>query len=850
MRRVALPLSLCLSVAVVGGCFEVDPPPPPPRQPGGVIAGRVLVGGVGGSSATDVDAVVRLRREVSDARASSRVEAGVGGSPDRRAGGSAIDVRGPARDESLPEAVAGEAVAGEAVVFFERGAYDGGTLDVALASMLDAAGIAKVRAVVSSCAGQMFCKVVLVDDDGFLDDDATAEVIDRLNKVKAARVNVVARNVVHHGFRVPNDPLFGLQWHHEQIKLPPAWDLSIGNPELVVAVVDSGIVHGNPDLRDSIARDPRNFNQFVGMDFVSVEFSGDGDGPDLDAEDPGDDLRGPGRGSFHGTHTAGIVGASTDNSVGIAGVIWDVQIVPVRVLGMGLAGTLTDILTGLLWAVGDRDTGMPLNQRPAKVVNMSLGADTDPTSQQGWAQVVNAILDDPQNLYPQKPILVVAAGNDGKNAGLVTPANIDRLITVGATRADGVRADYSNFGDKIDLMAPGGQLQQDLNNDQQPDGVLSTLGNDIEFEQGTSMAAPHVTGVAGLIAAAKPAITHDQVHALVRDTADRRFQCNEGCGNGLLDAVRALIVAGVQVVPAPRLAIDTQTVVFGTGIGRRDVRVINLGSVAGGFTITLEGAQAAQFSVTPTTGTVPPTGNVGLTITLDRGALQAGSANLRIDGTGDAAGQRVVAVLTWNDRPAAPLADLDTVEVSAYRRAVDGGLEHVATTETTRAAGFAYELTGLPAGDFEVRAVGDDNGDGVFDAQFESIGAWPSSDSPRPVVVPDDARVEDIDVAISPRFVITVDKGVGAPCSDQSSITDCSGIDFDPAPACIAAFPGGYCSRLCDDGQCGAFARCDTLTCGNGENCNVCLQKCANSSQCRSGYVCEQQVCVPPAFFD
>ncbi|MBM4279842.1 MAG: hypothetical protein FJ137_03535 [Deltaproteobacteria bacterium] len=837
MRRVAL-ISLLTASFAGAGCFDVKPPPDPPPVPAGSISGRILVGDADGDAAQDPAAVAALRRELAAALNDVASPSSSGG------GAPPLDVRGRGpKDRPRPAAVAGEAA-----VFFDRGRFDATTLATTLVAMLQQADLAKVKVDVAACAGRMFCRVRLLGDDGFLDESTTDDVVDRLNGVKAPGVRVVARNVIHHGFRVPNDPLFGLQWHYQQARLPPAWDLTIGNANLVVAVVASGIRHGNPDLGDSIARDPENFNQFVEMDFVSVEFSGDGDGLDLDAEDPGDDLRGPGQGSFHGTHTAGTVGAETDNNVGIAGVLWDVQIVPVRVLGMGLQGSLTDILTGLLWAVGDPDTGAPRNKRPAKVVNMSLGADTDPTSQQGWEQIINAILDNNQNLYPQRPILVVAAGNDGKDAGLVTPANIDRLITVGATRLDGVRADYSNFGAKIDVMAPGGQVQQDLNSDNQPDGVLSTLGNNVEFEQGTSMAAPHVTGIAGLVVSAKPELTHDQVHQLLRDTADRRFQCNEGCGNGIIDAVQALLVSGVQVEPTPRLTVDTQTVVFETGIARRDIRVLNLGSAAGGFTVSLDGAQAAHFSVTPTTGTAPPTGNVELVVRLDRGTLRAGSANLIIDGTGDAANQRVLAVLSWNDAQPALLAELERVQVATFRRGADGALEPMGTTEAARADGFAYTLTGLPAGDYEVRAVGDNNADGVFDAQFESVGAWPVSDGPRPVALEQDATVTGIDFAIAPRFVVTVDNGVGAPCAASTSDGDCAGIDFAPDPACIDAFPGGYCSRLCDDGECGPFARCDTLTCGNGEPCNVCLQRCVDSAQCRSGYVCVLQTCVPPGF--
>jgi serine protease len=825
--------------AVAVGCFDVKPPPTPPPEPAGVIAGRIDIGDGVGAYAQDRAAVERVRRELTEARRAGRP------ADDTRAPPIPVTGRGAHDDQPHPEALPGEAA-----IFFDRGRYDRETLGMALGAMLAEAGLDKLRGHVVQCVGRRFCRVQLLDDDGLIDEPRTWDAVARLAKVKADGVRVVAPNSIHRGFRVPNDPLFALQWHHEQIKLPPAWDLTIGSPDLVVAVVDSGVVHGNADLRDSIARDPQNANQFVEMDFVSVEFSGDGDGPDLDAEDPGDNAFGsdPGEDSYHGTHVSGIIAAETDNASGVAGVLWDVQLVPVRVLGLGLAGSLTDILTGLLWAIGDQDTGMPPNRRPAKVVNMSLGADTDEGTQQAWQQIVNAVLDDPERLYPQKPILVVAAGNDGKSADIVAPANIDRLITVGASRTDGLRADYSNFGSKIDFLAPGGQLSVDLNNDDNPDGVLSTWDDDVKFEQGTSMSAPHATGVAGLVASVKSALTHDQVHQLLRDTADQRFVCNEGCGVGLLDAVKALIVAGVEVEPTPRLAVDAQNVVFNTGIGRREVRVLNLGSVAASFTLRIEGPQADLFSVTPTTGTVGATGSADVVVTLDRQGSQAGAATLLVTGAGPAAGQEVFAALSFNDQPPRRLVELDVVEVGAFRRLAGGGLEPVASARATRADDFAYEITGLPAGSYEVRAVGDDNNDGIFDSQFESVGAFPLTDSPQPVDVDEDERVEDIDFGISPRFVITVDDGIGAPCADASSDTDCAGIDFAPGASCITAFPGGYCSRLCDDGLCGPFGRCETLVCGAGEPCDVCLQTCVNTSQCRDGYACEFAACVPPGF--
>ncbi|MDP2345275.1 MAG: S8 family serine peptidase [Deltaproteobacteria bacterium] len=836
MRRVVVGLG-CLVLVAGLGCFEVDPPDEPEGDANGVIAGTILVGQASGASARDPSKVKAARVDVAAASAPAAA----------RAPALHVSAR---LDDPKPEI---EFINGQAIVFSERGRFDQVTIARALQRMRVAAGVDdKIEFRVATCTGKgMLCKIELIDNDGYVDADRTTDVVAALHKARLPGIKNVVRNVIHTGMRVPNDPFTNLQWHYDAIKLPPAWDITIGSPDLVVAVVDSGVFHGNPDLREKLARDPNNANQFVEMDFVDASISLDGDGLDLDAEDPGDNLFGTDaeEDSFHGTHVAGTIGAETDNRRGVAGILWEAQIVPVRVLGQALSGDFFAILDGLLWAVGDPESDAPPNQRPAKIVNLSLGGPAGADTNEVWEGVITFILDDPENLFGD-PVLICAAGNDGLDARSVVPANIPRMITVGATRFDGLRADYSNFGSAVDVMAPGGQFGQDQNNDGNEDAIMSTWEGDVKLEQGTSMAAPHVSGVAGLLAAAKPNLTHDLIHDLLKNTANQQLRCNEGCGNGLVDAVQALLIAEVELDPAPRLALDRERLVFPTGITSLELRVLNLGNVAAPFTVEFGDGDAALFTVTPTSGTVASAGNVIVEIGLDRGAAVEGAVELKFVSTGETPVREIIAVVLFQDNPLRPTRNLDTVEVAAFSRDDGGDLVQAGKTLATRSAGFAYEITGLKAGIYEIYAVGDDNQDLIFDSQVESFGAFPLADGIKPVVLEaNDSRVDGIDFVVALQSSFSLDNGVGAPCTDASSAVDCAGMDFAPDAACIDTFFEGYCSRVCgEDNECGANGICDVLDC-DGTPCALCLQRCVSDSQCRDGYECDRfGTCTPAGF--
>jgi serine protease len=365
---------------------------------------------------------------------------------------------------------------------------------------------------------------------------------------------------------VPNDTHYTNQWHYFEftggLSLPLAWDMATGQG-IVTAVLDTGY-RPHADL---------NPNILPGYDMVSDSFMGnDGNGRDNSALDPGDwaDVGECGNGqptafrasSWHGTHVAGTIAAITNNNSGVAGVAYNAKIVPVRVLGK-CGGYTSDIADGIIWASGGSVSGIPINANPAKVINMSLGG-TGPC-----ASVTQNAINIARN---RGAVIVVAAGNNNADTNNFNPANCAGVINVAATNRSGGRAYYSNYGAGIDLSAPGGAMGSA--ND--PNGVLSTHntgtsvpGNDsYGYLQGTSMAAPHVAGVAALIKQAKPSATPNQIEDILKSTA-RSFpgSCN-GCGTGIVDAHAAVTEATTVIPPGPytwRLAPGFVTAICPTG---------------------------------------------------------------------------------------------------------------------------------------------------------------------------------------------------------------------------------------------------------------------------------------------
>lgn len=304
----------------------------------------------------------------------------------------------------------------------------------------------------------------------------------------------------------PDDPCFRYQWHLAQIGAQKAWKQGQGQG-VVVAVIDTGI---------SRVGDLANTTFVPGYNFVD-------DKPDAQ-DDHG-----------HGTHVAGTIAQSTHNGIGVAGVAFKASLMPLKVLSARGSGSMAAIAQAIRWAA---DHG-------ANVVNMSLGGPFP----------VNAIHNAVKYARSKGVIVVAAAGNDGR--GRVSyPGRYADVVAVAATQFDENATFYSNWGKTIDLAAPGGNVRVDQNGDGQPDGVLQntvvpgqTHKQDYLWFMGTSMASPHVAGVAALLVGA--GITQpDAVETLLLTTArvpksqagkaTQGQRIDDHYGAGIVDADAAL----------------------------------------------------------------------------------------------------------------------------------------------------------------------------------------------------------------------------------------------------------------------------------------------------------------------
>ncbi|UOB09517.1 S8 family serine peptidase [Streptomyces sp. HP-A2021] len=346
-------------------------------------------------------------------------------------------------------------------------------------------------------------------------------VPDRLNKPTAV---------------TPNDTDYGKQWDLFEstagMNVPAAWDTTTGSG-VTVAVIDTGYVT-HSDLAANIVG---------GYDFIAdTAVSVDGNGRDSNPADPGDwyNANECGAGipasdsSWHGTHVAGTIAAATNNGKGIAGIAHGAKISPVRVLGK-CGGYDSDIIDAITWASGGTVSGVPANTNVAKVINMSLG---------GGGACSSATQSAINGAVNRGTAVVVAAGNENQNVSNASPANCNNVIAVAATNRAGSRASYSNYGSLVDISAPGGETRTSTAN-----GILSTLNSgtktpsseNYDYYQGTSMATPHVAGLAALMKSANSALTPAQIESAIKANArPLPGTCSGGCGAGLADAAKTV----------------------------------------------------------------------------------------------------------------------------------------------------------------------------------------------------------------------------------------------------------------------------------------------------------------------
>ena len=448
---------------------------------------------------------------------------------------------------------------------------------------------------------------------------------------------------------VPSDSQFASQWHYYEavggINLPAAWDRSLG-AGVRVAVIDTGY-RPHADLAANIVG---------GYDFIAdTATANDGNGRDADARDPGDWCSSSS--SWHGTHVAGTIAAVTNNGLGVAGVAPSARIVPVRVLGT-CGGYTSDIAAGVVWASGGTVSGIPANAYPARVLNLSLGG-----SGACGTTMQNAI----NSARSRSAMLVIAAGNSNINASNASPANCAGVITVGATTRTGARTSFSNYGSIVDVAAPGADILSTLNAGSTVPGADSYVP-----KSGTSMAAPHVAGVAALMLAKNAALTPDQVESMLKSSA-RAFPVSPGTttiGTGIVDAKKAVDTAmGSQptaitevesnnTATTPSVIAATHARIAGTVASTTDTDYFRVSVPAGrtlsatlNHTVSTQNYQLYLYNAAGTSALASSTRAAGLpeTVTVRNGTTAAVNYLVRVvyasGGTGSTSGRYVLNLL-------------------------------------------------------------------------------------------------------------------------------------------------------------------------------------------------------------
>lgn len=314
----------------------------------------------------------------------------------------------------------------------------------------------------------------------------------------------------------PDDPMFGLQWHMQQIRAPEAWTKTRG-AGAVVAVIDSGVAWTSADGVKAVP-DLAGTKMVDGETFIK---GAPGQGLDDHA---------------HGTHVAGTIAQTTDNGIGVTGVAFESAIMPLKVLSKEGRGGVGDIANAIRYAA---DHG-------AHVINMSLGG-----------PLPSSVLGKAIEYAHAKGVTVIAAAGNEKRGRVGHPAAHKFAVAVGAVNYDRELAFYSNWGKAIDVTAPGGDTRTDRNGDGHPDGVLQNTiqiqrpqENDYLWFQGTSMAAPHAAGVAALIVSA--GVTNpNEVERIMKETAvhPEGKAWDKFYGAGVVDAPAAVDRAKAHYAP-------------------------------------------------------------------------------------------------------------------------------------------------------------------------------------------------------------------------------------------------------------------------------------------------------------
>ncbi len=539
-------------------------------------------------------------------------------------------------------------------------------------------------------------------------------------------------NYIRHALRTPNDPGYSYQWHYEAISLPEAWDITTGQGvagDVIVAVIDTGVLLDHEDL---------SANLVAGYDFVSSpEQARDGDGIDASADDPGDS-EARGQSSWHGTHVTGTIAAASNNFGGVTGVSWGARVMPIRVLGEG-GGTSYDVIQGLRYAAGLSNDSGTVPARRADVANLSLGGPSGSLAEQEAYREARAM----------GMIIVAAAGNEDTSTASY-PAAYDSVISVSATDARNQRAPYSNFGPSVAVAAPGGNMAVDANGNGYPDGIFSTLVDDTSgtrqssynFYQGTSMAAPHVSGVIALMKAVYPDLTPDTFDNILESGAITDDLGASGrddfYGYGLINAFKAVQVAqelasGGEIPEAPPQVVSTPSIVdIESGENTATIELSNRGG--GDPAITSVTTDVDWLSVVPET--IDANGLGTYRIAVDTGQLEDGFHAATITfAVND--GSRLRVQVNVQIGPVSVDGTLPPIYVLLLDSVTQEVVDAVAADQTDG----TYSFSDVPTGEYLITGGSDIDVDNFVCQSGEACGGYPTLSSQQVV------RVEGVDMS-------------------------------------------------------------------------------------------------------
>jgi serine protease len=434
------------------------------------------------------------------------------------------------------------------------------------------------------------------------------------------------------------------------------------------------------------------------------------------------------------------------------------MIMPIRVLGVD-GGTYSDIANGIRYAARRTNSSGTLPAARANVINMSLGGPG-----------LSSTLQDACTAARNAGVLIIAAAGNESSDGDYSPAGLTGVVSVSSVDPFRDLAYYSNFGPKVDIAAPGGDATADRNGDGNPDGVLSTLALDsgayvYEWYQGTSMAAPHVAGVAALMYAVNPGLTPAQAESILSSSAEDIGLpgFDDSFGAGLVNAYRAVLAAQGGTGAPPALSISPTSVDLGTSQTTVDVYVTNSGggtlTVNTPTTSTQDGAgwlSASRFGAGDSTRS-----HNGVRITVNRAGRPAGSYFGRVTVTSNGGSEDVEVIFTVLSGAPTPI-NLD-VYVLAVDPDTDQTVDQVVVNPQT---GLDFHFPALPVGTYYLYAGTDLDDDDFICDEGEWCGAWPVQGDARLVTVTRNADTGGIE------FNLVPDTGI----SSAAAAARCTGI--------------------------------------------------------------------------